>query len=379
MKTLEKTYFSNDIDHVIEQISFDSDNVELMGTASKKGMLYPADFDLYEIVSRSSVVKSIRIFKKIVKRVINNPYMYIADIKCGEAKEWVVVDEKARIDTSGKIRNYDYKSILNKIITLKKQKVITKQEYDYAISILKKNPNRIELETIKKDLRFHILRWKPKDILNGFLIFRGKKFYFKDAIVSPALFKMDVIALVLTDMRFVEFNIIYDIRVDNNRKNIKTINPEHTLTSDILYYKDKKDYFKMLKRYFSLINFKIKYKNQNTKHNKELYEKMFEILNSDLGILYQVTQDIETIIILLDDNMYSGKKIDLIIDGFIDRLSNIYSLNSFLEKEDDIMSDIYKNVKNPNSSQLKELNTKLYDLLSKNTEIILSKYSISYE
>ncbi len=376
MKILQKKYYSNEIDYVIEQISFDENNVEVMGTAGKKGFLYPADFDLYEIVSRTNINKIVSVFKKIIKRIINNPFLFISDIKCGEIQEWKIIDDNARIDNKGKLKNYNYKQIVSKLIVLKKKNIITKKEYDDSLFILKKQPNRVELETIKKDIRFHILRWKPQDILNGCIIYRNKKIFFKDALQSPSLFKLDVIALIMSDMRFIEFNIIYDIRVNNIRQNSKRINPEITLKNDILYYKEKQDYFKMLKRYFSLVNYKIKYKKQDSKENQQIYKTIFDILNSELGILYQVTQDIETIIILLEDKMYLGNKIDFVVDGFIDRLSTIYSLNSFLKNEDKIMREIYSNVQKQDLDSLKNINYQLYNILNKETNKIISKYNI---
>jgi hypothetical protein len=376
MKVIDKKYYSNELQFVIEQIAFDEDNVNVMGTAGRKGFLYPADIDLYEIITRTTIAKIISVYKKIIKRIINNPNLNISDIKCGEVPEWKVIDERARIDKNNKLRNYDYKKITLKLISLKKQKVITDTEYNASLNILKQNPNRIELETIKKDIRFHILRWKPNQILNGFQIYRNQKFTFEYALKSSGLFKMDVISYIVSQARFIEFSIIYDIRIDNIKQNLKPINPIENLQNDILYYNQKKDYFKMLKRYFSLINYKIKYKNDKSKRLNILYGKIFDILNGDLGILYQVTQDIETIIIILENDM-KYNTIDYVLDGFIDRLSNIYSLNVFLKNENDIMRELNMNIKNPSIDSLKSLNEKIYNILNVETNKKISRYNIS--
>ena len=55
-----------------------------------------------------------------------------------------------------------------------------------------KNPNIEELGEIKKALRFHIVRWKPAEILKGFKIVRGRKYTLKEAFKDPSLFKMDI-------------------------------------------------------------------------------------------------------------------------------------------------------------------------------------------
>ena len=116
-----------------------------------------------------------------------------------------------------------------------------------------------------KFLRFNILRWKPNEILRGVKTLRnGEKYTLKEALGDKTLFKLDVIAYI--DEKYTEFSIIYDVRLNNHRLNYTPIDTKKTLKNDIVLYKKTENYFKLLKRVFSLYNYEIKYDKKDKKN-----------------------------------------------------------------------------------------------------------------
>jgi hypothetical protein len=102
-------------------------------------------------------------------------------------------------------------------------------------------------------------------------------------------------------------------------------------------------------------------------------ERLTDILNSDLGRLYQIVSDIGT----LEDALESNAKLATIkyeIDQFKSRLANIYMLPSYLKKESGILSEINKIVRLPRNKMaapLKTLGDKLDDVLQAEAKKLL--------
>ena len=67
-------------------------------------------------------------------------------------------------------------------------------------------------------------------------------------------------------------------------------------------------------------------------------EKIVNILNSDIGILYTITQDIEVILFLIEKGVAPrGKFLDE-INNFTNKINNVYQVN--------LSSHIYNTIKN---------------------------------
>lgn len=107
----------------------------------------------------------------------------------------------------------------------------------------------------------------------------------------------------------------------------------------IIAYQAEGNYFKVLKRLFALAKL-----NHSTSELKSLNS----VLNSDLGRLYHIVGDMDTLLTLFQE--YKRVPIALIrfeIDQFIQRLSTIYTLGSYLKKDDTIVSEIRATLKLP--------------------------------
>lgn len=72
--------FSNDVRHVLESMCYDYENAKLAGSAGNRSFIFPADYDLYEVVKS----KNIKHIQTIVKNLLDMKDVYIGDIKWGE-------------------------------------------------------------------------------------------------------------------------------------------------------------------------------------------------------------------------------------------------------------------------------------------------------
>lgn len=358
---LKKDEINITLKKALKLISFNYKNTAILGSYAIKSQLYTSDVDCFEVV-KMKATKIASTFQRNIRKMLNNDDIYIGDIKLGEFEPFRIIDENAYFHNS-KLYRYDYKTSRLKLDTLFKNGYITIGEYNKAKSILKEKPNMEELNNIKKELRFHILRWRPQDIINGYLKLRnGKKYKLVEAIKDPSLFKLDII--LYDGYKFIDISIIYDIRdKDNIKKKLKSYNTLQTLRNDISTFFTQKKYFKVLKRYYSLFKYNYNYVKTSKKQNKKnlMYVVILtKILNSQLGQLYQVKSMIDVLVFLFSNfKNISRERVFNNINLIIDKLSNIYNKN-YVKIEKDIISDLLLILNNKSINEGKLL-TKIYD------------------
>jgi len=137
--------------------------------------------------------------------------------------------------------------------------------------------------------------------------------------------KIDLILFI--DSRFVEVSVIYQFS-----KNTKDF--QKSLKEDIEKYLSENNYFKILKRYFSLYSIK-----QTNKHKLDLLTEFF---NSKVGYLYSVYSNLECISALLKE--YSDKHTKERIKLNLAELH--FNLNNFEEGKKDLFKEINSEAKN---------------------------------
>lgn len=98
------------------------------------------------------------------------------------------------------------------------------------------------------------LRWDKQDIKNGYkIIGNGQKKFFQECILEKTKMKLDMIYLL--NGEFIEMSEMYRLNI-NGRKNYDDSNIEKELKQEIEKYKKEGNYFKVLKRKFSLAKWK---------------------------------------------------------------------------------------------------------------------------
>lgn len=336
--------YSKEINDIVEMLSFtpkkEPSSVEVLGSMSIRSQLWASDYDIMEKVDMSSLSILVKRFQEIIRKLLQQNHIYIGDIKLGNIVDWRVLDDRAFF-VDGRLLHYNAEQSRKKLRELLDDGVITKAFYDKGSSLLVDNPTPNQLRVIIKELRPNIQRWKPAEILKGYKTLpTGKRYTLGEAMSSPGVFKLDVIALLNSGI-FQEMGMVYDLRVKGRRINDFPYSVQDSLKQDIEFYSATGSWFKVLKRIFSLANYRYTMVSSGKEKQLDLIEKIHPILISDIGILYQVYGDIQSITFLLESgDSVPMERLKCEIDEFIDRLSNVYSVKEYIQNEPSIISKI---------------------------------------
>lgn len=366
---VKKSFFSKELDKILELVSFNKKNTDVLGSFQLRSQLYFSDVDIFENNVKMPVNKIKNEFQNKIRKMLKDSTYYLADIKCGIAEELRVINENLYVKNS-KVYFYNREASLKKIENLKKH--IPKSIYGGLKSLLVKKPNENQINKIKKNLRFHVLRWTPSEILKGEkVLMNGKKMKFVHALKTDGLFKMDFYKF-MRDSNFMELSIIYDVRNNKGQKlNNIQYDTKQTLLNDIQKYKEEEQYFKVLKRKFSLMRYEQLYEK---KDNKKKIVILSKVLNSNLGQLYQAKSLLDNLLFLIENfDSLEKERINKSIDNIISKLSFI-SLKKFLKEEEDIIDELKMML---NGKSIGNISKNLLDIYER-LENILNEESKKY-
>jgi len=361
-----KTYpdnYSGRVLSVLAAMSMtDMKKLVLVGSSSIRSQIYAGDFDAIEKVKLTDPNEIVEKLRNIVKKLRVVPETFIGDIKCGEEPKWSVFRDSARVE-DGEVLDFAVKESQTRVDELLRANVISQKEAKESLELLEDADSALEFLDARKIIKFSTLRWKPSDILQGFLDYRGHRFKLTDAIMSGGMLKIDAISNV--EDRFTEFSVIYDL-VDKKNKRLTNVpsNVVRSLQEDVLYYNDA-DPFKALKRMFAL---------SKAERKQKVAELLVPVLNSDLGRLYQIIGDLKTLRSLLERPVKPLKEIRSQLDDMKQRFGNIYMVRDFLRSEPTIIGWVETILKSPSSTMERKLNVlieKLQVILNKSTVTIL--------
>jgi len=348
----QKQYPDNYSDQVLEVFGALSmtgmKNLQIVGSASVRSQLYAGDYDAVERVELKTIGEGVQRLREVIKR-LRALKVYIGDIKCGEVPEWNVFRPSARIE-DGQLIDFNRTESIAKLDDLKRSNIISPTEHENAARLLNDATTPFAFIEAKKAIRIHILRWKPIDILNGVLDYRGQSFVLEHALMSGGMVKIDVVANI--NNQFTEFSLIYTIFIKGKRVTAPVPPIVVGLTEDMIYY-EIIDPFKALKRFFSL-----------ARHFKEYgtMEKLVPILNGDLGRLYQMVGDLKTLEGLLARPSAPTAQIRAQIDEIRERYGNLYQLKTLVSAQHAVIGRVLSTVKTP-TTKLRVALGKLIDEL----------------
>jgi hypothetical protein len=372
---LKKDYaidYTEDITNIINTISFNNGaTTQVLGSMGDRALLFGADYDCYEIVEHYGLSlenfgkKLKKKFQQIINKLMNIELCYIGDIKCGEVKEWKVLNDDVKIEDN-KVINYNSVYSKNKLDYLFENNIINSIEYKQKIKLLKTTITPNELFIIKDEFKYHTLRWEPNEILNGYKeLSDGSKINLEEAFFTNSITKLDVISWV-NGNRFTDISIIYDFKF--NGKSINTMGDfKQTIKEDILNYSIEKNYFKYAKRLYSFAKF-IK--------DEDALKELMPLLNDDISILYQIFSDLSTIEYLIEnEKILPISRLKFEEDQFKQRLSNI-TLPQYLNHRLEILNmiDHLKVIDQYDRSQMLRLIKKLKDRLNNIIQDNAKKY-----
>lgn len=355
-----KQYPDNYSDQVLDVLTAMSmsrmKNLVVVGSSSVRSQLYAGDYDAVEKVHVKSVTEAVAELREVVKR-LRSLGIFIGDIKCGEAMEWNIFRPTARIE-NGEIKDFNITESKGLTDRLLREHIISPAEHKIAHNLLDKSTTEFGFLDAKKQIRFHILRWKPIDILNGALDYRGAVFPLESAIASGGMLKVDAVANI--NNQFTEFSVIYEVYEKGKRITAPIPSLVGSIEDDIVYY-EKSNPFKAVKRMFSLARYY---------HEHRLLEKLVPLLNGDLGRLYQMVGDLKTLEGLLDRPHAPVTQIREQIDEIRSRYGNLYQIKSLVSAQHDVIANVLKTTKTPTpklQTALSHLIDELQDLLDKET------------
>lgn len=211
------------------------------------------------------------------------------------------------------------------------------------------------------------VRWNKTNIKTGSQIVDGKRITLEECLLMPSTIKMDIVALI--DGDFVEFSDNYYLSVNG----VKNYDDEEVSKNVLLKeleksakeYYDEPNYFKYLKRVFSIKTMK----NQSTK-------KLVEFFNSQVGLLNKSKTDLETLILVLENKFRKPKLEDVcnniqIIKQNIGGVSEVEFKSTLYKDLDKICSyknqtSIIKNLKKVIKYILKKVNETTLHFIKKN-------------
>jgi len=269
--------YSSDLLKVLKGVSLGTPMV--VGSSADYRIMYSADYDLMEevILRRNSAAIFQRKLRKIQK------IGKVTDIKIGEITEWNLL--KKPFIKNGAVKDYDQGNELEHLSALWSAKTITHDEFMLAQTLLKSHLTAAEFLFAKKELRFGLLRWTPREVYAGYKTLRNESIiYLYDAFKTKGITKVDIIVWLKT--KYVEVSNI--ILWTNSSGKYYAYIPalKKSLTENILEFEAEGNYIKVAKRMLSLAK---KYKNM------EDIDKLTSILNSPIGKLYLVTSDMEVL------------------------------------------------------------------------------------
>jgi hypothetical protein len=378
--------FSQDIQAVMKAVSFDNmHGLNLFGSMGLRSQQYASDYDLFQYVhtaessNETALRKLATEFKFIVHSLTKMKDIYIGDIKAGSIEDWKVLSDKTYID-GNRVMNYNFFDASEKLESLKRQNIITADEYSTSKKLIVSNPTPQDYILMVKEIKFNVLRWKPKDISNGYLTLRNYKVVtLEEAFSQPAITKVDVVAYLRSN-QYADVSIIYQFMNNKHVLNNEAVNApiqkqEYGIKTDILYYMNTGFYFKVCKRIFTLMRMKGVCSD---------CMKVNSILNdSQLGILYTVYGDIGTILYILEETPELPiQRIENEVDQFKNKLSNIYKIPQYLDHEPEIFKIIDRITKAKHNreeliTELTELSEILFTALNSYT-LKLMKFSELY-
>ena len=357
--------FSKDITDVISDLVFDNGSKPFMQGSANKKINYPSDYDLAQFIPVSKK-NNLTDFQKVIKKILERKDTYIADIKSGEIPALKIVDDDLNINNYSDKRN----TMIEKLNNLHLKKHITKEELNSSLKLLLPELKEIDIYIIKHDIRFQVIRWKPEDILKGFVNYRGFKIGYFDYLWTDSLTKIDIVAWV-NGIRFNEISIIYFFTKNGKPINGMINNIRLYLINEIPYLLYKKKYMKICKRIGAIEQTE---KNQQNDHIEDI---IFKLSNSNLGRLNQVISDFTALEYLIENyKVLPKERIKFEIDQIKYRLG-IESNKKYLDSENVIiklLDELDNN--NLNLDKIDKLKSILSNILEEETLKFMKEYHL---
>lgn len=310
-----KTYFTRDINKQIKIYALDknSNEAHVIGSMSYRSG-NASDVDLFEETLKDNREAIINFFAKNIKNIVSKLQkvkgQYFLEVKLGQ-------DDLYSDVFIGTCANDTYSvppSLFNVLKSLYTKGLLTSEEYE-IIKGVEQEPTKTQIhyEIIKKIMRKHtVLRWTSKEINLGYkwlIDDEGEKYkyYIEDAVQDKGQINVEGI-FINADNKYVDCSNFFVLMYKDAEGVEHMLNlPENALTDEanfrrenlkqsmytLMYSKLEPNLFKVLKRMLSY---------GKSFQDVQLIEYVYPIINSQLGVLYNLTSQLKTCAKTLKDH-----------------------------------------------------------------------------
>lgn len=345
--------FSKRTKNLINLVTAKND-INPVGSQKFKIHRYPGDIDLFEPVKYccnfdDAMTFIIRDIKKIATQLKKKKTTYLGDFKAGIDSRYQL--SVGSINNMNKVIGYDKKIIIKELKNLEDEKLITKKQKEEILKELPPNSkidSRLWYKFEKFYRKYYIIRWNLDELILGkknIGFHKGiKELTLKEALTHDSIVKIDIWALI--NERYIEITNFFLLAYkDKNDKetviNMELSNYYESLIKDIKHYYEIGKYMKASKRAWAL--------GTNILDNKLLL-KLYPLYTSSIGMLYQLSAEIETLIMIFEKIELSKLPLNKIInqiDDFKMRITMIFDLdlneNKMFKLIEEILIDYEKN------------------------------------
>ena len=336
---------SDEIQTLLNMMSIQG-KLKVVGSSQQKNILYSGDFDCNDTVLLRP--NTAGIFQKRIKKLEKHPHTYIMDFKAGLVPKYEVLS--GDLNDDGKLGGFNKEQSLTIFSSLKSS--IPAGEYAEGVALLEGLGNGMDWMKAKSFFKYQFVHWTVSEILAGKKTHYGVEVTLADAFEQKAPVKLDVVSLLYNN-RFVELSCIYFMK--KGKRFISDPGELENIENDALYYLESKNYYKYLKRVYSL---------SVIHKNTELSKKLEDFFNSKNGVLYIFTVSLEVLIHMYENlKNIPAKKVSYELDIFKTFISK-YGKEEFATELDSLRTSI-------NASKLGKLHDSAYDLLQVRTKAFL--------
>lgn len=307
-----KEYFTRDVLKEIKLYTLDKRNedAKVIGSLSYRSS-NASDCDLFEIIKRNNKNDLIKLFKSGIQRMVRDltvtKKQYFLEVKLG-------LDPLFKSIGYGRCSNDNYNvdsEFFNTMRMLYSKKLISDVEMGNINLVEKTSPKRqLEFEIIKSIMRKHtVLRWDKLEIIKGYKVLRtlnkSYNYTIEEAVCDKSQINIEGI-FVNGDNIYSDCSNFFVLEYGDAEKHLLNLSDD-ALNNSYEYMKEnlsvstytlaysvlQLNLFKALKR---MLSFGRIYK------NIDLINKVYPVINSQLGQLYQMTSQLKTIMKILKEH-----------------------------------------------------------------------------
>lgn len=288
---------------ILREVTVNMDTLPV-GTFKYKMFKYPGDIDIFEKIEgcctfNSSKISAAHKILDIIDNIMTDPNIIFSEFKAG-------YDERFKVYTGiiedDKVVDYNSFLIRRDIENLYSAKLLTWEQYEKLLKLVKDNPTVEEVVELNEKLRaYWVVRWNMKELATGYKLLPGNfKLFIDVALTQGSIVKLDLIIKVNEgeDSRYVELTNFFYIVQRDKYGNEMVLSEElsdykGSILGDVYKYKDIKT-LKAVKRLWMYLAFRRKVCELN------LFRELF---SSDIALASQISSDIEVAIKLIDSNL----------------------------------------------------------------------------